>query len=75
MATTETDWRARLALIAACVILIAWTISFTLDIAVESYDPHPSITPLAMAAVGFLFGGEVLSKFKANGKRPEEAKT
>lgn len=70
---TETEWRARLALIAACVILVAWAVSFALDIWVTTYDPHPSITPLAMVAAGFLFGGEVVSKFKADKPDPKEA--
>lgn len=67
---TETDWRGRLALIAACVILIAWTVSFTLDIAVETYDPPASVTPLALATVGWLFGTEVMGKMTQ--KPPEK---
>jgi hypothetical protein len=60
------DARSRLALAAAVLILVAWAVSFTLDIAVETYDPHPSITPLALATVGWLFGGEVVSKLKGD---------
>lgn len=69
------DPRARLALAAAVLILGLWAVSFALDIWVEDYDPHPSITPLALATVGWLFGGEVVSKFR-NDKpesQPEEA--
>ena len=52
------------------VILIAWTVSFTLDIAVETYDPPASVTPLALATVGWLFGTEVMGKITQ--KPPEK---
>lgn len=79
MATEATDWRGRLALIAASVILTAWTISFIMDIAVKTYDPPASVTPLAMASVGFLFGAEVMAKMKPSEPpskpKPEEVET
>lgn len=65
----ESEWRSRLALVAAVVILVAWAVSFTVDIWVATYDPPASVTPLALATVGWLFGGEVVAKLK----RPEEA--
>jgi lipopolysaccharide export LptBFGC system permease protein LptF len=65
------DPRARLALVTAVVILVAWVVSFALDIWVESYDPHPSITPLMLATVGWLFGGEVVAKIRGSDPDPE----
>ena len=72
---SESEWRSRLALIAACTILVAWAVSFALDIWVETYDPHPSITPLALATVGWLFGGEVVARIKSDDQRDDEAET
>lgn len=58
------DRRGWLASIVASVITVAWTTSFTLDLFVKDYDPHPSITPLMLTTAGYLFGGEVMSKVK-----------
>lgn len=71
MAKTETDWRGRLALLAAALILVAWLVSFTIDIWVETYDPPASVTPMAMAAVGFLFATETMAKLTQKPKPPE----
>jgi hypothetical protein len=65
---TRTEWREWLALLTAVLILVAWTISFLVDIWVETYDPPASITPLALASVGFLFATETMAKLSP---RPE----
>lgn len=75
---TRTEWREWLALIAACVILVAWVISFAVDIWVETYDPPASVTPLALASVGFLFATETMAKLSRPPRpepQPEEAET
>jgi hypothetical protein len=65
---------SRLAPVVASLITAAWTVSFALDIFIRDYDPHASITPLMLAAAGYLFGGEVASKIRKPEPKPEEAK-
>lgn len=40
----------------AVVITVAWTISFLVDIKVDTYDPPASIHPLMMIVAGAVFG-------------------
>jgi hypothetical protein len=54
--------RPSLTTVVACLITFAWSVSFTLDMFMQDFEPHPSITPLMLATAGYLFGGEVMSK-------------
>lgn len=46
----------RIAFGIAVVITGAWTISFLVDIVVETYDPSPSVHALMMIVAGAVFG-------------------
>ena len=65
------DTRSKLATVVACLITIAWTTSFSLDLFMEGYDPPASVTPLMLATAGYLFGGEVVAKVR----KPVEPET
>lgn len=67
----EGEEGTQLATRAAILILGVWTVSFVVDIFVRNYEPMLSLTPMALAASGFLFGGQFMKK--RNGKPdPEE---
>lgn len=72
----EEGFKRLIPTIVACVIVVLWAISFLVDIAVDTYEPHVSITPLALSASGFLFGSEFVAKRARNGhaKSNEEVK-
>lgn len=45
----------RLRLAFGWIVLVAWAVSFVLDVVVVTYDPPAGLQPLALAVAGYLF--------------------
>lgn len=52
----------KLTVVFGYAILVAWLVSFVVDIVVPTYDPPAAIHAALMVVVGALFGHSVLSR-------------
>lgn len=67
----ERNGRNRLALIFACVIIGAWTVSFLIAIIHPDYNPPRELTPLVFVIAGWLYREALGHKSSAGPKEDE----
>jgi hypothetical protein len=66
------DEMRKLTVRVAYVILVAWAVSFVVDIFVPTYEPPPSVHALMVIVAGSLFGESVFrSRRTTDDKKPE----
>jgi hypothetical protein len=62
--------RQRFTFALACVITVAWSVGFILDILFKTYDPPASLTPLMLAVAAWCFGSGIVQRKPHNGEGP-----
>jgi hypothetical protein len=56
--------RQRLALIFACIVTGAWTVSFIVAIVTPTYNPPAGLTPLVFVIAGWLYREAIGSRHR-----------